>query len=327
MADAKFGNRNNPTLRGWTQRVMAARRTDPLKMLRVRNFNVGISQTYDVPDLVTGLTDRITWSKGVIDFRGNLEAPLTTSINEMLVKAADHACLGVDGAILQVQSDVHGGPYSCMVNRLTITANEREAISVSAELIGRVGLLNNETLNSSTDGTEAVTLMGSTGESTGGNVDAYKSEFITEQIPMFDTVIVGEGMNPAGSCEFLQPIGCSLTIDNKLQQNYVLGCGTEKSSLDAYSISAGQRTISGTMRFMSGENGQINYPKLVGMGAGGGTLLNFADMIKIDGTKFRPLWAAKPPQLGVEKVVVELEFVMIATEAGLHSITADGFDA
>jgi hypothetical protein len=321
-------NGNNPTIMGWNQRVVAKRgTTGDVKILKVKSFSVGITQNYDVPDLVTGATDRITWSKGTIDLRGSIEAPMTQSFTDMVLVAADYASIDPSEAVMQVYSDIHGGPYACMVNTVTITANEKEPVQITAEFIGRLGV----NLHSNSTGTDSVVMSDSA-----GTVDGYLTQSAgslgtpdpldVEQIVMFDRVALGTGMNPGTQgCTSLLPIGFTLTMDNKLQQNYILGCGGNWSSLDAWSISAGQRLISGTVRFQSGSNGTIQYVKNVGTtggDAGAGDLININDMIVVDGTEFMVLWGAKPPSLGVDKVIVELTFTLIARTPGLHRITA-----
>lgn len=331
---------NNPTVMGWNQRVLVKRDTFQ-NLLKVKSFSVGVTQTFEVPDLVTGASDRITWSKGTIDLRGNIEAPLTKSLFETVVQAADAACTGSnDESILYVYSDIHGGPYPCMVNTMTITAREKEAINVSGELIGRLG---DADIHSNTTGTDAVITVGGRGSAagftvggsvSGGGVEITSSVNAAEQIVMFDRVSLGTGMNPI-DCTQLLPTGITLTIDNKLQQNYVLGCGDGQGSLDAWSISPGQRTISGTVTFMSGTAGTMGYVTNAGVTSQtSGNLLTIGDpadpLLEIDGAAFMVLWGAKPPTLGVEKVVVELTFTLIAKEAGLYSLTGlsgSGFTA
>ncbi len=114
-----------------------------------------------------------------------------------------------------------------------------------------------------------------------------------------------------------------MTFENNLIRNYILGVEGEASSLDAFSISAGQRKLSGSMAFQSGTTGQIAYIQNAGVSGAWSTDLNFANLITVSGDDYRCLWSAAPPTLNTQKVVVELEFVLIATTPGFH-ITVGG---
>lgn len=317
---------NNPTIMGWNQLVTAFLGSGGTETtLKVRSFSVGITQTVDVPELVTGATDKITWSKGIINVGGSIEAPLTKTTGDILLTAADYACLGWKGKesnVINVKSSIHGGPYPCMIQTLTLTATEKEACSISAQLLGRAGAM----INSSTDGTEKVGMTTPSGSADGMMPPA---DLALEQIIMFDRVQVGAGMNPAdGDCENLIPVKLTLTIDNKLQQNYVLGCGSD-SSLDAWSISAGQRTIHGSITFQSGTSGSTQFVRTAGVDlSSSGSLIKISDashtLVDIKGNDFYCLWSAKPPTLGIDKVVVDLDFTLVARSPGLYSITKGG---
>jgi hypothetical protein len=162
-----------------------------------------------------------------------------------------------------------------------------------------------------------ITTLGGVTDTHGGS---DPSGLQTEQIPMFDQVHIPTGFMPDG-IENLLPTSVTLTFENHLIRNYILGVDGDHSSLDAFSISSGQRKLSGSMGFQSGTSGKIAYVQNAGMGdawSGSDTDLNFADLIRISGDDYRCLWSAAPPTLNTQKVVVELEFVLIATTPGFH---------
>ena len=316
---------------GWNQRI-AVSYNGSAYYAKAKTFSVGTTQNYDVPKLVTGATDLITWSKGVIEFGGNIETPLTGSLGQDLIKAADKAVLGWNGAgaRISVASDIHGGAYECMVNQLTITIREKEPINLSAQLIGRLGL----NYHSSTDGEEALVLSDAVGtvggiNPSGGSVGTLSpAPMALEQIAMFDQAVIGPGMNPAG-CEYLLPTSVTITINNNLQRNYILGCASGRSSLDTWSISSAQREITAQATFISGLNNALKYIQNAGVDiddSGTALVAIYGDqagsnaLLDIDSNRFITLWGATPPTLGTERMNVELKCTFLAKEPGLWSI-------
>lgn len=297
-------NNANKTLMGWNQIVHVDGR--PVK---VSEFSVGIQQEYEVPDLVSGVVDRMTWSKSTIKVGGRIRAPLTSSFGQTIVSKALATAEG--NGIFTVSSDVHG-TMQCMVNTLTISVDTDKPIEVTAELFGR--LASSTLISSSTDGLEQATTV------SGGLVDGNSntSGLVAEQIPMFDQVLVDSAFFPTGNCHDLLMTSMTFTLNNNLVRNYVLGCG-DYSSLDAFSISSGQRKFEGQATFQSGTSGKIAYVRNVGVGPApaSANLLNFANIIRVSGTNYRTLWSAAPPSLGTGKVQTELKFDLIATQPGL----------
>lgn len=314
---ATWNPNNYGTLMGWNQLVKVNQ--TPIK---VSEFNIGITQDFEVPDLVAGRVDRLTWSKGVIRVGGNIRAPFTKSFGNSIVKAAFDAAKGDGLGMMNISSSVHGEMVGCYVNTLSIRAEAEKAIEVSAELFGRLG----QYVNSSSDGGEAVGVTDAGSLSTMGN---SPSGIVTEQIPMFDRIRIGSSFYPGGVSKLLMT-NFTFELNNNLTRNYVFDYSGNYSSLDAFSISVGQRTMKGTATFQSGAANPslIGIVNSVGVTEPSGYLLNIHDgstlLLNIPATSFYVLWSAAPPTLNTGKVQVEMQYQLIAKGTGtINSITVD----
>jgi hypothetical protein len=126
---------NYPVLMGWNQIVTITPPGGSEIPIKVKDFNIGITQKCEVAELVTGATDHLTWSKGVIEVGGNISAPLTASFANTIVKAANDAATGGTYASLTLRSDVHGEINGAMVNTCRISAEQGGMIEVTAETL------------------------------------------------------------------------------------------------------------------------------------------------------------------------------------------------
>lgn len=315
MASFDWAN-TTPAQMGWNQTVRV-QYGDFNGVIKVKDFSVGITQKFEVPDLVTGATDRLTWSKGVVEVGGSLNAPLTASFANSVIKAANDAATGT--GLVTLTSTVHG-TMQAKVNTCRVSCEAEGPIEVSCDLFGR--LVTGDVQSSTNGKEEAQVAYGGTTNFNGG---ADPTGLVLEQIPMFDQVKVNLSMLPGNQSEgtYLLPIGVTFSMDNKLVRNYVLGLDNS-SSLNALSISAGQRVLSGTMKFQSGQSGQIAYVTNAGAGKQAeGNFLDFAGLIQIDASKYVPIWSAAPPQLNTGKVIIELEYQLVAVSPGFW-ITING---
>jgi hypothetical protein len=309
---------NNKTLVGWNQVVYLGADGGTLKPYKVTNCSIGIKQDTTVPPLVTGKTDALAFQKGVIKVAGSINTPLTNAIGSLLLKAACDTASGGGAIAMQssmIKSDVE---LEIKINSCTITANKENPIELTVDFIGRVKS-NDPQYSSATSELFAWTGLGNP-----DGVDA--TGMATEQIPMFDRVSIDEAFLPV-SIQNAIPTNISFTIANNLKENYVLGVGGT-SSLNAFSISAGQRMLTGKIGFQSGLDGTIGIVAVAGTGGNGGFRIYksqdpdgsdpSAILIDVSGDDYYPVWNAAPPTLSTELVTYESEFKLIAKTPGFH---------
>lgn len=276
----------NITLMGWNQVVRVS--TDggsTFKPYKVSDYSVGITQNFEVPQMVSGRSDRMTWSKGVIEVGGTINVPLLASTgviggSNVWLTAAEEAAVPVnsDGtinnsAILYIKSTVHPQISNSMIQTFTITANEGQPIQLTMEMFGTLLDDNNEntpisnagislnfssTANAGADAQDAVLALGATGSNEdriggdpiGSDISTDTDTMRVEEIPMFDVVYGIKENLPVdqNNNPVGEPVSWSFTINNNLIRNYVLGSAR---GLDAFSIASGQRELTGEATWVS----------------------------------------------------------------------------
>jgi len=310
------------TLMGWNQAVYitSANGDQPL---RVTEYEMGSRQVGDAPDYVTGNQDRTAWTKGPIEIDGNLSYPLTfeesgtfNGLNMFLFGAELAANIQGTFGIYSTAGEVIGG---CKVQTTTISCNAGEPVQCTSTVWGITTQDNVSAGNPSrylaSDAIALDPLAAKQGEVNGENVDGL---FTTVQVPMWDACYV------QGAPDEMLVVGFSVTIDNQLQRNYTMGDQSRRSpwGLNATSISAGQRRITGSITWQSDDEGLIDYI----MGAGI-NLLTISIRTADDGivgsevpptgfimTMENVLWNANPPRLATgDRVTVESSFTALGT--------------
>lgn len=278
----------NITLMGWNQVVWVS--TDggsSYNAYKVSDYSVGITQNFDVPQMVSGRSDRMTWSKGVIEVGGTINTPMLASNNpsggsgNVWLTAAEQAAIPVlsggvinNDAILYVKSTVHPPISNSMVQTFTITAAEGQPVQLSLEMFGTLlddsssnqtledafGTLNfSSTANAGDTEQDAVAALGGNaqeddtavgGSPIGVDISTETATMKIEEIPMFDVVYgIKENLPVDHNGNFVgEPISWSFTINNNLIRNYVLGSAR---GLDAFSIASGQRELTGEATWQS----------------------------------------------------------------------------
>lgn len=304
------------TSMGWNQLVYL----DGIA-IKVADYNVGVTQSYQVPPLVTGLTDKINWAKGLIEAGGNLSAPLVPSLGiTLLTKAFERNLSTGDLSSFTITSTVHPALTNALVNSATISAASGEFIQVRVEVWGTAadvagvyipysgyGSISDYAANQSALIYSNAALPESPGAGGPGSA-AWKDE----QIPMFDQVKNVQNIMPEGTG---QPISFELSVQNHLIRNYVLG---SPAGLDAWSVSNGQRDLTGTVTWQSGETGIIGSDNDIGQVINAGlrdpsaSVVNIG-FITIDLANALVLWGAQPPALNPnDRVTCTANFQLIA---------------
>ena len=297
----------NFTVMGWNQLVKMVSGAGTPTTVPVTDYNVGINQAPDVPDLVSGKSDRYVFSLGKIEVQGTINAPLTSLVGDTLV--ANAIGLAEDPSLyITCQTSAYGyfSITGARVNRLTVSANEGEPINISAEIWG-VGDWSGSSAPTSRLVDQEVTTA-----QAGYILEGFAPSEIAQQvyqIPMFDQVTGAENLLPVTNGVVTS---VEIVIDNKLQRNYVLG---STQGLDAYSISAGQRLVTGRVSWQSSATGYFDF--ITGAGTGTATnLVNFADVFSINLAAGRLLFGATPPPVNVNKLVGEADFTVLTDKPG-----------
>jgi hypothetical protein len=334
-----FGNTSNKVMVGWNQILKLNDRA-----VKVQSFNVGIQQEATLPDLIVGLSDRIAFQKGVISVSGNIQAPLTNTLGNILIEAADTTTVGGGDLVMSSSALPSGITLETKIQELTISAQAGEPISLSCSFVGRIKEAGgySESDFSSGKGTLTNGLIGSVS----GNSN-WDGAYETEQIPMFDRIVIDPGFLPlensliADFGNYIVPVGFSFTINNNIQPNYVLGVGdssssSEVGSLNPFSLTYGQRNLSGTMKFQSGYK-DVNSKLAVVMNAGRSadnantgftifgssinSVLNTSPILNISGEAFFPVWDAKPADIQTgDRITYEAAFKLVAKAPGIWSL-------
>lgn len=307
------------TLMGWNQVVWL---TDSNKALKVSEFSLGIKQSFNVPDLITGLTDAITWSKGTVEVTGRLSAPLTQSFStSLLAKGLIDPSSGLLDEVWLKASVCD--EIEAKINSIDISATAGEAITSTIELFGRLSVGTDYVSNWGKDkDDQTLMLFESTGTSLSDEArNAALASFELEEVPMFDRVLNADSFLPQETTQSAcQVTKIDLKIENNLKRNYVLGSET----LNCYSISAGQRKLTGSVTYISGGDGQLNY--VVRAGLGGMALKKvYFGPVSIDlstGTKI--LFEATPPSLRPSDVIsLSSNFQILSDSYKLIDITIE----
>lgn len=324
------------TLMGWNQMVSVKVGSADYKALRVTDYGMGTNQNADAPDYVTGKTDRTAWTKGPVTVEGNLTYPLTFETGSDTLSGFQFFAQGAALADIigsgtyegfSIQSSAGELIEGCYVNTATISCNASEPIQCSSTVWG-ISLEPNASDDGNTpppkyfeadsfgDGPSAGTA--NTGTVEGDNT--YRSSLTTVQVPMWDSVLI------EGAPDGMYITGFNLEIDNQLVRNYTMGNQNTASpwGLNATSISAGQRRITGSLTWQSDSEGSINAI----LGAGIRSLTITIGVPSAYGsnqvfTLNNCVWNAVPPKLAPgDRVTCESSF----TALGGDGATAD-FDA
>lgn len=324
-----YGPNDVKTLMGWNQRVRITG-VDSLapgvtmtadQILRVSDYSIGSNQEGNAPDYVTGATDRTAYTRGPVTIQGNFNYPITIEAGSGTVSGWEFFKAG---ALLATQPtmafSIQGGEGEnvggCKVNVANLSVNAEEAINGSAEIWG---ISDDATNVSRTGGTHAGAdyddgVYGpntlSYGEVDGADVTG---KFTIVQIPMWDSVKV------VGAPDGMFITGVSINVNNNLQRNYTLGneLGASPWGLNATSISANQRTITGNIMWQSDYQGDL---KAI-LGTGIKTLnvyINNVGSLEMQNV----LWNAVPPTLSTgDRVVIETSFTALGNNGTFDALT------
>lgn len=296
--------------------------------IKVSDYSVGIKNDFEVPALISGLTDKITWSKGMITVEGDISAPLTQSLSSKLLKYG----LYINGALNQinVKCTISNPVNNAMINSFSITATSGEYIQTKVSLWGVLNDTGHEyqsdyggidppsvDINSSAiyfgiGGAGGLASADQTNTSTG-----YGATYGLEQIPMFDQVTgVSDLMPQSGMGE---PISVTFEVNNNLMRNYTLG----QQTLDAYSVSAGQRDVTGEISWQStGNTAALGYVTIGGSKTMTASL-DFAGLVTLDVTSgVAAVYGAQPPVLNVsDRVTSSCRFQLLSTTYGFMDLS------
>lgn len=297
-------------------------------VLRVSSYEIGLKQEAEAPDFVTGKQDRTAWKKGPITSDGTIEYPFTLpkngqpSVGFSFFKAAALLATKPQGNFT-IRSSVHPVISGCKVNTVTLSCEAGAEVRATAQVWG---VADPETLpelvsvNSYSDETR-VTYGGSEdsiGQEQGGvptGVGLAENSAIStielEQIPQWDVCrVVGA---PAG----MRVVGWSITIDNQLKRNYTMGDGSTPEEafsplgLNATSISANQRRITGSVTWQSDKRGYISQILATGLTE----LIIQIGPIKLSMNNV--VWNANPARLSTgDRITVESSFTALGTGGG-----------
>lgn len=329
-----FDLNSTDTLMGWNQLVQIdlsgiessfGLENTGTQVLRVDNYNIGVSQTSDAPDYVTGRQDRTAWKRGPITSQGDLAYPFTLSTGiDMFTVAAELAEYPKNA--FSIESSVHPRMSGCKINTSELSCTAENEVTANSQVWGIVdddalttirsygedariswggGTVDNAESPSSLSNKQ-VGSSSTSGVVEGVNVD---NQLVLEQIPMFDACsVVGA---PAG----MFVIGFSISIDNQLQRNYTMGTGAAGADeqysplgLNATTISAGQRRITGTITWQSDFEGYISQI----LGSGISSLI--IRIAEFELTMNNALWMAEPPTLSAgDRVTCQSSFIALGT--------------
>lgn len=306
---------SNTTIMGWNQLVYI-----DTEVIKVSDYSVGVSQSFEVPQLITGVTDKITWSKALVEAGGTISAPLMQSFgNAVLARAFNRNTLG-NLTPFTIGSSIHIELTGASMQTATISAASGEYIQVTGEVFGTAG--NSGYIPYSGYGNFATgPNQTATAEIIDNTGNAVLSGFVSsptytdEQIPMFDQVFNVEDMMPES---LGVPVNFELSVNNNLIRNYVLGSET---GLDAWSISSGQRDLTGTVTWQSTTTGAIGQVLNAGL-VDPGTVQLLIGPITIDLTSAYVLWGAQPPAINPnDRVTASAPFQIINSTYGFIPIS------
>jgi hypothetical protein len=320
------------TLMGWNQLVYM---TGNLVLgiedgpIRVTDYAIGVKEDGEVPDYITGRQDHTAWTKGPITSEGTLTYPFTFRRGlQMFIAGAELVKNPQES--FAIQSTAHPRVDGCKINTVSISCDAGEMIESSATVWGIVGQVENDmpdvtlepvsglsdlTSISSADGDDSErTLFGGFGNPAGTIVAndisplAGSAVLNLEQIPQWDVCKV-EGAPPG-----MHVVGFSLEINNNLIRNYTMGdeTGASPFGLNAVTITANQRRVSGTVRWQSNMTGTI--AQILGVGLGQLIITVYTPTTPLILTMNNCLWNADPPRLSTnDRVTIESSFTALGT--------------
>ena len=321
------------TLMGWNQLVYITG-SDVLGVesgpIRVTDYAIGVHEEGDVPEYITGRQDHTAWTKGPITTEGTLTYPFTFRRGLQMFLAGSELVRNPQESF-SIQSSAHPKVSGCKVNNVSISCQAGEMVESSATIWGIVTSVENELVDtiegltgytdlttiSSADGDDSErTVFGGFGNPVGTVVandistlpDGGSTVLNLEQIPQWDVCKV-EGA-PVG----MHVVGFSLEIDNALKRNYTMGDDTGASpfGLNAVTITANQRRVSGTLSWQSNMSGTI--AQIMGVGLSALVITIFTPDGPLIFTMNNCLWNADPPKLSVsDRVTVESSFTALGT--------------
>ena len=329
------------TIMGWNQVVgIDLEGTGSYQTLRVSDYQMGSKQTGDAPSYVTGLSDRTAWTKGPVEIDGSVTFPYTfdqsgtISGKDMWEKGAE-LCKDITASFgIKTGTTAAGGVTEtvsgCKINSASLSCSAGEPIQVSCDIWG----ISTDTTNTSSTDEPQLWESGvnySSGVYASGDNSGQTSLTIV-QVPMFDAVTV------KGAPDGMYIVGFSIEINNNLQRNYTMGCAEDGFSttgsigsttaypspwgLNATSITAGQRTVTGTVTWQSDVEGDLST--IMGSGLGNLEITIQGSSESITLTMINVLWNAAPPSVGSgDRITCESGF----TALGSGGISNDGFDA
>lgn len=319
------------TLMGWNQVVRIDGNTN-LNLgsgpLRVTDYNIGVRQEGDAPDYVTGRQDRTAWMKGPIVTEGDLTYPFTPTFGIDMF-AAGAGLVYTPQESFSIQSSAHPKVEGCKINTVSLSCTAGEEIQTRATVWGIIDQLANDDVTpgfedpafpgllsiSSADGNNSTRTVGVDFGNPDGVTVLGEANLRLEQILQWDVVEV------FGAPEYMHVVGFSVEVNNNLVRNYTMGdhTGASPFGLNATSITANQRRVTGTLQWQSNMEGTI--AEIVGVGVdcliirihippattGGADRFLQLAMNNV-------LWNAEPPSLTTgDRVVVETSFTALGT--------------
>lgn len=317
------------TAMGWNQ-IVSVKETggSTWKAIKVSDYNVGVKNEFETPALISGLTDKITWSKGLITVEGDISAPLTKTLAGNLLKYGLYDSVTQNLTQIDVKCTISNPTNNAMINSLSITATAEEFIQTKVSLWGVLGDTTGQYTSSYTAienpiyeiNSDAVYFTASTAASypadyaSNSGYGVNDTTIKLEQIPMFDQVTNVKKLMPDESMG--EPISVSFEVDNKLMRNYTLG----QNTLDAYSVSAGQREVTGEITWQSND-GQLGYITIGGTKTLSGTV-SFGGIINLNVADVVALYGAAPPVLTVnDRVTASCRYQLLNTKYGFMAIS------
>lgn len=346
------------TLMGWNQ-LVAITGNPNLNLsntaLRVSDYSIGINQEGNAPDYITGSQDATAWTKGPIETQGDLSYPFTFGAGLGLFAAGAGLVFDPQESF-SIQSSAHMRIDGCKINTVRVSCEAGGMIESSANVWGIASTINNDfdnvnpafvtgglsdlTAVSSGDGNDAArTLASGFGNPNGVlNEDSPHGGVFLEQIPQWDVVKI------VGAPTSMHVVGFSLEINNRLVRNYTMGdeTGASPFGLNAASITAQQRRVTGSLTWQSGAGVPGNEGNITQLVAAGLESLNItiysdnngASSVvgnEIDSIRMimnNCLWNATPPRLSpADRVTVESGFTALGTGDPNQNGSGAEFDA
>lgn len=334
---------NATALMGWNQLVYIDVSSGPNLFpdvssgpLRVKSYNIGITQEGDAPDYVTGRQDRTAWYKGPIRTEGDLDFPFTWTMGRSLFQAGAELALNPTESFA-LASSVHPYTTGCKVNSTTLSCRAENMIETRATVWGIVTELDsgffsevNPTLNvgseltdvNSGDGNSPYRTLGQSFGNASGISTSGLDNLNIEQIPMWDACRV------QGAPDGMHVVGWEVVVNNNLQRNFTMGDnnGFSPFGMNATSITANQRKITGNITWQSNKAGTISQIIGVGIDALWISIVNNAgvgtgtDMVL---QMNQVLWNANPPTVTTgERVTVQSNFTALGNNDSANEFNA-----